>query len=139
MPATGMRHGHCEVVNDVNDDNEDFWSLLGGKEEIKDEEPPVVDSAVTRMYVLDTVDSFIRMKQVELTRDNLASGAVCLVDAGSEYFVWIGKESSVGEKQQAMLLVNKNLNAMGRQNDVRVAQVKEGQTRHIERFDKLFN
>jgi len=126
-------------VNDVNDENENFWSLLGGKEEIRDEEPPVVDSAVTQMYVLDTVDSFIRMKQVELSRDNLASGAVYLVDAGSEFFVWIGKESSVGEKQQAMLLVNKNLKAMGRQNDVRVAQVKEGQTRDIQRFDKLFS
>lgn len=136
---SGTRHGHCEVVNDVNDENENFWSLLGGKEEIRDEEPPVVDSAVTQMYVLDTVDSFIRMKQVELSRDNLASGAVYLVDAGSEFFVWIGKESSVGEKQQAMLLVNKNLKAMGRQNDVRVAQVKEGQTRDIQRFDKLFS
>ena len=30
-----LKSGRCEAILDVEDDNEDFWELLGGKGEIK--------------------------------------------------------------------------------------------------------
>jgi len=134
----GMRFGHCDVIIDVPDTNEDFWTLLGGKGDISDEEGPVETTRVTRMYELDCVDSHLRMKKVDLSRENLDTSNVYILDAGDRVFIWTGKGSESCESQQAMMVVDRNLKAMGRQNTVPVSCLKEGQTRGTKLFDKLF-
>lgn len=122
----------------VEDDDEEFWNLIGGKGEIKeaDEEgfSEVKKFNESKMYVVSDVDSILKVEQREATKSNLVSDDVCLIDIGDTVFVWIGSGSSKREQTQAMVLVQKHLSCMGRSQTTNVVRVKEGQESRISGF-----
>lgn len=136
------RLGRCEVISDVDDDNGSFWELLGGKEEIKpatkDEDNANKTNNFAKMYTLSDADGVVGVKEVPLAKDALVSKDVCLVDVGKNVFVWIGKESSKNEQQQAMLTVNRYLKAMDRNRTTCVSRVLEGQEHRCKTFLRVF-
>ena len=89
-----------------------------------DEEPLEFE---TKMYVLSDAGGAIRITEVPADKNNLVSGDVCLIDAGTQVYVWIGNDSSKREHQVSMLVVEKHLKAMGRANTTTVTRVLQGQ------------
>jgi hypothetical protein len=136
------RHGHARVKVDVKDDEEEFWNLLGGRGEIQalspdDDEEEEPFEFETKMYVLSDSGGNITISEVPADKSNLVSGDVCLIDAGSQVYVWIGKDSSKREHQVSMLVVEKHLKAMGRANTTTVTRVLEGQESRCRGFQNL--
>jgi hypothetical protein len=136
---TDSRGGHAEFVVDVGDDNEDFWSLLGGKGDIAPAEdaaePPAFE---TKMYILSDAGGSISIKKVDVDKSGLDSGNVVLIDGGSLVIIWIGKDASKAEQQQAMLVVDNSLRIQGRMNSATAMRVLEGQEDRCPEFDSLF-
>lgn len=132
--------GNCEITLDVEDENEEFWELLGGKGKIA---PAVEDAKGSakeekKMYVVSDEEGPVKVKEVALSKSSLVSDDVCLVDAGSNVYVWIGKGSTKDEKQQAMMLTSRYLHAMGRYEDTCVTRIMEGQERRCKPFLAVF-
>jgi len=136
------RFGHCEVEADVEDDNEEFWALLGGKGEIASAAEVAAhdEKASPTMDVLDfDVDTGnINIREVDASRSSLDTDAVCIVDTGRAVYVWIGKKASDREKKQAMLVVNRRLKNMERVTTTAVTRIIEGQERRCKGFLKAF-
>mmetsp|Transcript_29197 Transcript_29197/g.52885 ORF Transcript_29197/g.52885 Transcript_29197/m.52885 type:complete len:379 (+) Transcript_29197:68-1204(+) len=135
------RLGNCECILDVEDDNEEFWELLGGKGEIKPAEDDTKDSSDSvekKMYVVSDSSGIVKVKEVNLAKSSLVSDDVCIVDAGSNVFVWIGKGSTKSEKQQAMFISYRYLKAVGRYRSSCVTRVMEGQEARCRPFLQAF-
>lgn len=134
------RHGRCKVEVDVDDDNEEFWALLGGKGEIQAPSPTETEEPVeheTKMYVLSDAGGSIKITEVPADRNYLVSGDVCLIDGGDRVYVWIGTDSSAREHQVSMLVVEKHLKAMGRTKTTTVTRVLEGQESRCRGFSSI--
>mmetsp|Transcript_17618 Transcript_17618/g.21547 ORF Transcript_17618/g.21547 Transcript_17618/m.21547 type:complete len:375 (+) Transcript_17618:133-1257(+) len=131
-------NGHATLVEEVEDDNGEFWEALGGKGHIKeaDDYVPRKDAEVTapKMYILAEVDSFITITECEAKKSNLVSGDVCMIDGGKTVFVWIGKGSSKREQAEAMTIVQKHMKTMKREGNTNVVRVKEGQEKRAPGF-----
>jgi len=136
---TDSRGGHCEMFVDVGDDNDDFWSRLGGKGDIApasdDAEPEPQGS---KMYVVTDEGGKISVKSVDSDRGNLDSGNVCLIDMGHAAIVWIGSGSSKSEQQQAMIITNATLRHFERENSTTIYRIMEGQESRCPIFDQAF-
>lgn len=133
------RFGHCKVHVDVEDDNDDFWSLLGGKNEIKpaeafqDKDMPTDEN---KMYILTDQEGPIKVTQVEPAKKNLQSDDVCILDAGNNMFVWVGKGSTKREQSSSMLIVENYLKANKRTKTTSVLRILEGRGRRCRSFEK---
>lgn len=131
-------NGQAKLVEEVGDDDDDFWSAIGGKGNIKpaDEYSPVdfVEKTKTKMSVLSEVDSVLNVQDCEAKRSNLATNDVCLIDTGSVIFVWIGSGSTKREQSQAMLMTQKHIKALNREGKTNVVRVKEGQEARVTGF-----
>mmetsp|Transcript_26688 Transcript_26688/g.55030 ORF Transcript_26688/g.55030 Transcript_26688/m.55030 type:complete len:177 (-) Transcript_26688:1044-1574(-) len=132
----------CECILDVGDDDEEFWALLGGKGRIKpeDDEKSVLSSKAIskKMYSLSDQSGSVQVKEVSLSKSNLDTNDVYLVDVGKNVYIWVGRGSSKVEQQQAMIVVNRYLRAMDRSKTTRVSRVMEGQERRCRQFLKVF-
>jgi hypothetical protein len=66
------RNRHCELILDVDDDNEEFWALLGGKSEIKPanivEEEPTIEAS-NMMYEVSDEDGKATVRSVEVSKE----------------------------------------------------------------------
>lgn len=78
---TIQRNGDATKVEDVGDDNADFWEALGGnKGDIKDVGEQIVSNDLTlkhdpKMYILSDVDSILNVSECDSTdKSNLVSG-----------------------------------------------------------------
>jgi len=132
------RLGDCECVLGVDDDDEVFWEILGGKGEIG---PAIADDASSTekvMYHLSDEDGGVKVKKVPVSKDSLVSEDVCIIDAGDNAFVWVGKGSTKLEKQHAMTMTDKYLKALGRNVSTCVHRVLEGQERRCTPFLAVF-
>lgn len=124
------RHGVTNVTVDVDDENDAFWELLGGKGEIKpatavtDEVIPDEEKA---LYLFSHEGGKLIIQEVAVGAENLDGEKVCVLDNGSHVYVWIGNRSSKSEQEQAMLLVENYLKNHGRTKTTSVMRVKEGQ------------
>jgi gelsolin len=133
------RLGHCDLILGVEDDNEEFWSALGGKGEIQPAVDDVEESeAEKKMYICSNESGKVTVKLVELSRDSLESNRVCLVDAGTNVYIWVGKESSKDEQQFAMMVVQRYLKALERDLTTCVTRVNEGCESRCKAFGKVF-
>ncbi|KAL9188827.1 hypothetical protein ACHAXT_007205 [Thalassiosira profunda] len=134
------RLGDCECVLDVEDDDEGFWELLGGKGEIQPSAEVEEDAAPAdkKMYHISDESGIVKMKEVPLSSDSLASDDVCIVDAGSDVYMWIGKGSNLSEKQQAMLISYRYVMQMGRLESTNITRVLEGQEGRCPGFSAVF-
>jgi len=138
-----LTYGSCDCISDVEDDNEDFWELLGGKGKIqpqceRDTEKGSLDSFLKKMYVVSDSSGRTNVKEVPLGKSSLVSDDVCIVDAGKDVYIWIGKGSTVAEKQQSMVISNRYLKLLGRSNEARITRVMEGQEKRCHPFLKVF-
>lgn len=135
------RLGKCQVFSNIGNDGGEFWELLGGMGEIKPaEEMPAEVQEMTskKMYVVSDSSGMITMKEVPPSKSSLVSDDVCIVDAGSDAYVWIGKGATKAEKQQAMLLSSRYLKEIGRYESTRVTRVLEGQEGRCKPFLEVF-
>jgi hypothetical protein len=136
------RNGHSSLIEDVGNENEEFWSCLGGREEIQEMADykaishPVKEQ--TKMCILSDIDSFIKIMECEVSMNNLVTGDVCMVDTGKTVFVWIGNESSFREQAQAMLYAERYLKGLGRVHLTQIVRVLEGQECRISGFQSAF-
>lgn len=137
-----LSFGSCECILDVEDDNEDFWQLLGGKGEIKPtcehNTKGSSDSFLKKMYVVSDSSGITNVKEVPLNKSSLVSDDVCIVDVGKHVYIWIGKGSTVAEKQQSMLISGRYLKSLGRSNETSITRVLEGQEKRCHPFLKVF-
>lgn len=136
------RLGNCECILDVEDDNEEFWELLGGKGDIKPAEEAVEEdtseSLEKKMYIVSDSNGPVKVKEVPLSKSSLVSDDVCIVDAGDNCYVWIGNGSTKAEKQQSMIVTYRYLKAMDRSDSTCVTRVMEGQESRCKHFLKVF-
>lgn len=123
--------------SDVEDENEAFWNLLDGKEEIKESEEfddfdlPQIEEP--KMYILNddnnelTVESITPAEQSSLNSDD-----VCLI-TGKSVFVWVGKGSTKREQQEAMRMTQTFLKSVEKNNgeSLNVVRILEGQEHRI--------
>jgi len=134
------RHGHCAVEIDVGNNDEELWQMLGGRGHIKSASEAVdvvIPEHQLAMYSIQHEGGQLKIDQVDPVMDNLDSDKVFIVDDGPKVFIWVGKESSTDESRQAMLIVEKHLNALGRSKTTSVMRVLEGQE-HRGSFAKVF-
>jgi len=73
---------------EVDDDNEEFWLLLGGKGDIKpskEEESSVVYTDVDKeMFSVSDSGGTVQVKEVPLSEDSLQSNDVFIIDTGDQ-------------------------------------------------------
>ena len=135
------RLGKCEFIEEVGSDDEEFWDLLGGMGTIKTAEDAVDitsrEVVQKKMYVVSDSGGIVKVKEVSPSKSSLMSDNVCIVDAGSDAYVWIGTGASNDEKQQGMLLSSRYLKAVGRYESTRVTRVMEGQEGRCKSFMKV--
>jgi hypothetical protein len=93
--------------------------------------------AQKEMYVVSDSGGIVKVKEVTPSRSSLVSDNMCIVDAGSDAYVWIGTFASNDEKQQAMMLSSRYLKAVGRYESTRVTRVMEGQEGRCKSFMKV--
>mmetsp|Transcript_9500 Transcript_9500/g.19106 ORF Transcript_9500/g.19106 Transcript_9500/m.19106 type:complete len:397 (-) Transcript_9500:70-1260(-) len=135
------RLGDCECILGVEDDNEEFWELLGGKGEIKADKEDVdvtYDDAEKKMFCISDAEGSVGFKQVPLSESSLASKDVFIIDTGSNAYVWIGKDSTSSEKQQAIIITCRYLQQMDRHNWTCVTRILEGQEDRCKPFLEVF-
>ena len=138
------RLGSCECILDVEDDNEEFWEILGGRGEIKAAGETAADNASLesvekKMYVVSESGGPVKVTEVPFSRSSLASNDVFIIDTmKDDAFVWIGKDSSSAEKHQSMLISYRYLKAMDRYDSTCVTRVLEGQEDRCTPFLEVF-
>ena len=135
-------NGQAKLLEEVGDDNDDFWSAIGGKSDIKGAEEfsptDLAEKTTTKMFVLSDVDSILKVEECEAKQDNLVTNDVCLIDTGSVIFVWIGSGSTKREQAQAMFVTQKHIRALDREGKTNVVRVKEGQEARVKEFQDAF-
>lgn len=134
------RLGNCEYISDVGKNDAEFWELLGGMGEVKPAEEAEASQEVAekKMYVLSNSGGILKVKEVSLSKSSLVTDDVCIVDAGSDAYIWIGTGASNDEKQQAMMISSRYLKTVGRYESTRVTRVLEGQEGRCKPFTNLF-
>jgi hypothetical protein len=135
------RNGHCELVMDVEDDNEEFWALIGGKGDIKPADaadPEPTPEASNAMYSFSDDSGKVTVKSVELSREGLKSDQVFIIDAGKNVYIWVGNASSKDEQQFAMNGVQRFLKLLDRDRTTCVTRVSEGSEMRCRGFAKVF-
>lgn len=134
--------GATQLVQEVEDDNDEFWSAIGGKEDIQgviqDGEANLDQDLETKMYILSDVDSILKVEECEASRDNLVSDDVCMISSGKTIYVWLGNSSSSREQNQAMILAQRHVAGLGLQY-VDIVRVKEGQEERVSGFDSILS
>merc|ERR1711862_71687 len=135
-----LTFGSCECILDIDDDNDEFWELLGGKGKIKpaEDDAKVSDSFMKKMYVVSDASGSTKVKEVPLKKSGLVSDDVCIVDVGDNVYIWVGKGSTVAERQQSMLISNRYLKSLGRSSETNITRVMEGQETRCRPFLKVF-
>eukprot|EP00163_Fabomonas_tropica_P012650 TRINITY_DN23990_c0_g1_i1.p1 TRINITY_DN23990_c0_g1~~TRINITY_DN23990_c0_g1_i1.p1 ORF type:complete len:848 (+),score=337.64 TRINITY_DN23990_c0_g1_i1:44-2545(+) len=97
-------------LDDGDDDDAEFWELLGGKGDIKEEDGDDVEAEKAqhtdvKLYHCSDESGSMEIKEIEdrpLKQEMLDTKDVYILDAGSELFVWIGKGSTADEKKAGM-------------------------------------
>mmetsp|Transcript_20038 Transcript_20038/g.24761 ORF Transcript_20038/g.24761 Transcript_20038/m.24761 type:complete len:375 (+) Transcript_20038:37-1161(+) len=140
MKLSDSRDGHCDVIEDVEDDNEEFWSRLGGKGDIAppEEQADEPEGFENKMYIVSDEDGEVSLKVVDVDKSNLDTNNVCLIQMHNAIIVWLGKESSRDEQLQSMRIVEEQLRIFNLANTTTVYRIKEGQEKRCPKFEKAF-
>jgi len=133
--ANGEGRNVARQVSDVEDDNEEFWTVLGGqKDNIKKHDDPSIASKKHKptMFVLSDETDSLSIKTVSAEKSNLVSEDVCLVDIGTKVFIWIGEGSTKRERQAGMQMAQTYFKNLQRGMDgTEVVRVFEGQEKRV--------
>jgi len=130
-----------KVFLESGDDDDTFWDALGGKVDIPkaDDKDAAVAKHEKKLYKLSDAKGDLQITEVakgKLSKKDLDSADVFIVDCEVGLFVWIGSETSKDEKANAFKYANKILE----QNDLplttAVCRVVDGSDNHS--FDNQF-
>ncbi|XP_010521943.1 PREDICTED: villin-1 isoform X2 [Tarenaya hassleriana] len=82
-----------------------FWDLLGGKAEYPKEKETRRQVEEPHLFTCSCSSDDIKVKEIyNFVQDDLTTEDVLLLDCQSEVYVWIGLNSKVNSKQQALTL-----------------------------------
>jgi len=136
------RWGKTHVVTDVGDNHQKFWELLGGKGPIKDasevQDDKMAKETPTRMARCKEVHGKIEVTDIEPSKNNLDTNAVCAVDIGPYVFLWVGKKSNTRERNQAMVLTQQYIDRWDRSKMTAIVRVIEGEEWRVRAWEKAF-
>jgi len=119
-------------IIDSSEDDEEFWTFLGGKGKIHPEIPDEkVEPAVKSIWCLSDSSGKLTVEEVasgkgNIKKSKLQSEDVFFVDNGHTLYVWIGAKTSKDEKAMAMTYATDFLKASGRPLSTPVLRVIEG-------------
>jgi Ca2+-binding EF-hand superfamily protein len=127
------RHGHA-VVKMADEEEDVFWKFFGGKQDVKmssDQPPPVMgavgDGLLFRVQAAPGSKdvALVEIARGEIKPDMLTSGAVFVLDAGKEVFVWVGSNAAAltGNGMEAAM---QHLNADPIRRKTHISLIKEG-------------
>lgn len=132
------------VVVDQGAEDEEFWAVLGGAKPIADDvggDDAWETKNDKQLWRLSDEGARMEFNKVaegdRVSRDKLDTKDVFILDAGMELFVWIGKQASDQEKQQAMFFASKYLQDNKRPPFLPVTRVLEGGENDF--FNSLLN
>jgi len=140
--ATSLKakyQGKPQVITlDENDNDVNFWNLLGGRGRIASASEGGCDFdaekdsvAVKRLFRLSDATGRLEFTEIPtggrpITKQMFDSNDVFIYDAGFEVFVWVGRNSSVQEKTQAMNYAQQYLAWAQRPSSLPLTKVHEG-------------
>jgi len=126
-------HGGHLTVLDEDDDNDDFWSVLGGKGPIKSADSGGSDASVQantkKLLKISEANGKLNVAEVatgKISKSLLEDKDVFILDIGEEVYVWIGKNASVGEKSKGLHFAEKYLRHAGRPEHTSISRVLHG-------------
>ena len=108
------RSGRSIAEIDVQEDNQDFWTHLGGKDKIMEAscvtDDNIPQNQAVKMYILAAGEqSKVIVEEVRVNRNNLLTERVCLIVTDNTIYVWIGKASSTDHQKNSMNVAKKLL------------------------------
>jgi len=121
--------------SDVDDDHEEFWNLLGGKEEIMEADDsrvadiPLVQEPV--MFKVNDDANELSIDSIPFDKESLCSDDAFLIDIGATVFVWLGRGSTKREKQEAMRMAQTYFRNLQKGETTNVIRVMEGQEKRV--------
>lgn len=141
------RNGGIKIIDlEENDDNTDFWALLGGKGPVKQKSDFHDNDVHTQKFLYQLSDAIIRkeesqrgelsMKEVGFKKESLNSDDVFIIDQASEIILWIGKGASSDEKKNSMKMALKYIETHSRPKHTRICIMNEGN--ELENFNSIF-
>jgi gelsolin len=131
------------VILDGDDDHDTFWDLLGGKGEVASAEAGGDDAAAAafekKLFRLSDASGSLEMSEVgsgSLSKGDLDTSDVFIVDTDTGIFVWIGDGTSADERKNAFKYANDYISKTGKPFHTPVIRVTEGSTNAA--FDAAF-
>ncbi|KAH9258199.1 hypothetical protein BASA81_003783 [Batrachochytrium salamandrivorans] len=133
------RQGKSKIVNDQD---ENFWSILKGT--IADVSPPLaekpakeeeaIDADKLILYQLSDASgsiTFTKKAEGKITIGMFDSNDVFILDGRLQIFVWVGRGASHGEKSQAMKFATEYMKKENRPLTIPVTRISEGQINNV--------
>jgi gelsolin len=119
---------HIVQLQDGEENDENFWKVLGGKTEIKKRPlrrglPQNFDKQLFR--ISDSTGE-LKLTKEEFAKKSLDTNDAFLLDIGTDVFVWIGKNTSVNEKSNSISVAHKYLRMNNRPLYLPVSCMSEG-------------
>lgn len=139
------RNGKPKVISIVEGDDdttasENFWTLLGGKGEIKPASV-VKDSDVKsfnkQLFQLSDSTGELQLKTVDFTKNSLTTDDVFIADIGTEVLIWVGKNATVNEKKNSIRFAHQYIRQSSRPLFLPISSMTEG--RESPRFIEILS
>jgi len=143
-----LRHIDLVVIDqgEPTDDDEDFWNQLGGRGEIKTEDPDsdIIEKKKTEMKLLKLVDrsgefsfNLISEGHHNIKPELFHSDDVYLLDEGNEVYIWIGEHASPDEKHRGVVWAQKYIETHHNNIPIPITVIPEGGDQSV--LPKLLN
>jgi len=120
-------------VIEGDDDDEQFWSCLGGKGPIADANE--LDASVTeiapKLFHVSDASGSMEVTQVaegqrEMKRSLLDNNDVFILDLNTSVYIWVGSGANAKERSQAMKVATDFLVTTGRPNHTPIVRIMSG-------------
>ncbi|KAA8549393.1 hypothetical protein F0562_001077 [Nyssa sinensis] len=128
--------GNCEVatIDDgkfVGDpDVGEFWSLFGGYAPIPRDTPSAVheqpEISAVKLFWITTEGKLCKSGTSTLNKEMLSSNKCYMLDCGTEFFVWMGRNTSITERKTSISAVEDFLRSKGRSIGIHLTYLTEG-------------
>lgn len=127
LAAAGVIGGDLYTI-DEGEEDETFWEHLGGKEEYPEAVPAPNAPEPKLLHVNDHAGYLAVDTIFNFTQEDLANDDVFILDSHTQVFVWVGGDASKKEKEGAMDIAQKYIDASasGRDADTPIIRVDAG-------------
>ncbi|XP_050417985.1 advillin isoform X1 [Patella vulgata] len=112
-------------------EKDDFWNVLGGKEEYASEKRLTADDSThpPRLYQLSNASGRFTCEEIpDFVQSDLICEDVMLLDCWDNIFVWVGDDANAQEKKEAERVALEYLKTdpSGRDEDTPIIRIKQG-------------